>query len=80
MFVVHPPDERMITEKKVTVASRLLPDETVIFRNSSRRLRFASVSRSTAWSDYQSAFLLQYNQLLGAVTPIFFFPPQTQLS
>ena len=32
MFVVHPPDERMITEKKVTVASRLLPDETVISR------------------------------------------------
>ena len=32
MFVVHPPDERMITEKKVTVASRLLPDETVIWR------------------------------------------------
>jgi len=32
MFVVHPPDERMILEKKVTVASRLLPDETVIWR------------------------------------------------
>jgi len=32
MFVVHPPDERMITEKKVTVAARLLPDETVIWR------------------------------------------------
>src|ERR1700716_2522234 len=32
MFVLHPPDERMITEKKVTVASRLLPDETVISR------------------------------------------------
>jgi uncharacterized protein len=32
MFVVHPPDERMITEKKATLASRLLPDETVIWR------------------------------------------------
>jgi predicted double-glycine peptidase len=32
MFVVHPPDERMITGKKVTVASRLHPDETVISR------------------------------------------------
>jgi predicted double-glycine peptidase len=32
VFVVHPPDERMITDKRLTEASRLLPDETVIAR------------------------------------------------
>jgi predicted double-glycine peptidase len=32
VFVVHPPDERMIVEKNLSVASRLLPDETVISR------------------------------------------------
>lgn len=32
VFIVHPPDERMITEKKMTVASRMLPDETIISR------------------------------------------------
>jgi uncharacterized protein len=32
LFVVHPPDERMIGEKKVTVASQLQPDETAIAR------------------------------------------------
>jgi predicted double-glycine peptidase len=32
VFVVHPPDERMIVEKNLSVASRLVPDETVITR------------------------------------------------
>jgi predicted double-glycine peptidase len=32
VFVVHPPDDRMIPEKKILTASRLLPDETVISR------------------------------------------------
>ncbi len=32
VFVVHPPDDRMITGKKPTIASRLLPDETGISR------------------------------------------------
>jgi predicted double-glycine peptidase len=32
VFVVHPPDERMIVEKNLSMASRLLPDETVISR------------------------------------------------
>jgi uncharacterized protein len=32
IFIVHPPDDRMIAGKKNTVASRLLPDETVISR------------------------------------------------
>jgi predicted double-glycine peptidase len=32
VFAVHPPDDRMITEKTLTTASQLLPDETVISR------------------------------------------------
>ena len=32
VFVVHPPDDRMIPEKKILRASRLVPDETVISR------------------------------------------------
>jgi hypothetical protein len=32
VFAVHPPDERMIMEKNLSVASRLVPDETVITR------------------------------------------------
>ena len=32
MFVVHPPDERMIVEKNLSIASRIVPDETVITR------------------------------------------------
>ncbi len=32
VFIVHPPDERMISEKTLTMASRLVPDETVITR------------------------------------------------
>jgi uncharacterized protein len=32
VFVVHPPDERMIVEKNLSIASRLVPDETVISR------------------------------------------------
>jgi predicted double-glycine peptidase len=32
VFVVHPPDDRMITGKKETLSSRLLPDETDIAR------------------------------------------------
>lgn len=32
VFIVHPPDDRMITEKRITTASRLLPDKTVIAR------------------------------------------------
>src|SRR5580698_10458941 len=32
VFIVHPPDERMIGEKNISVASRLVPDETVITR------------------------------------------------
>jgi uncharacterized protein len=32
VFVVHPPDDRMIPEKKILKASRLVPDETVISR------------------------------------------------
>jgi predicted double-glycine peptidase len=32
VFVVHPPDERMIGEKNLSLASRLVPDETVITR------------------------------------------------
>lgn len=31
-FVVHPPDDRMIAEKKMITASRLVPDKTVISR------------------------------------------------
>jgi uncharacterized protein len=31
-FVVHPPDERMIGEKNLTLASRMVPDETAITR------------------------------------------------
>jgi hypothetical protein len=31
-FVVHPPDERMIGEKNLSIASRMVPDETVITR------------------------------------------------
>jgi uncharacterized protein len=30
--VVHPPDDRMITNRKETLASHLLPDETDIAR------------------------------------------------
>jgi predicted double-glycine peptidase len=33
VFVVHPPDEGMIGEKKINTASRLLPDETAISRS-----------------------------------------------
>jgi predicted double-glycine peptidase len=32
VFIVHPPDERMIGEKKTTLASRMVPDETIISR------------------------------------------------
>ena len=32
VFVVHPPDDKMITEKKIALASLLVPDETVISR------------------------------------------------
>lgn len=32
-FVVHPPDEMMVGAAKTAVASRLVPDETVIMRN-----------------------------------------------
>ena len=32
VFVVHPPDERMIVEKNLSIASRMVPDETVITR------------------------------------------------
>jgi uncharacterized protein len=32
VFVVHPPNEKMITEKSPITASRLVPDETVIAR------------------------------------------------
>jgi hypothetical protein len=32
VFVVHPPDERMITERRPTVASRTIPDATIIQR------------------------------------------------
>jgi uncharacterized protein len=32
VFVVHPPDDRMIPANKITTASRLVPDETVISR------------------------------------------------
>jgi uncharacterized protein len=32
VFEVHPPDDRMISEKKPTMASQLLPDETAIAR------------------------------------------------
>ena len=32
VFVVHPPDERMIGEKNLSLASRMVPDETVITR------------------------------------------------
>jgi uncharacterized protein len=31
-FVIHPPDERMISEKNLSLASRLVPDETMITR------------------------------------------------
>lgn len=33
VFVVHPPNDKMITEKRITMASELVPDETVISRN-----------------------------------------------
>jgi predicted double-glycine peptidase len=32
VFMLHPPDERMSGEKNLTIASRLLPDESVITR------------------------------------------------
>jgi uncharacterized protein len=32
VFVVQPPDDRMITAKQITMASRLVPDETAISR------------------------------------------------
>jgi hypothetical protein len=32
VFVVHPPDERMIGKKTVSIASRTVPDETLITR------------------------------------------------
>lgn len=32
VFVVHPPDDRMIPDEKITTASQLVPDETVISR------------------------------------------------
>jgi predicted double-glycine peptidase len=32
VFVVHPPDERMIVDKKLSTAARLVPDESVISR------------------------------------------------
>jgi uncharacterized protein len=32
VFEIHPPDERMITEKNLSIASRLVPDATVITR------------------------------------------------
>jgi uncharacterized protein len=33
IFVLHPPDELMITQQEVTVASKMLPDETIISRS-----------------------------------------------
>jgi predicted double-glycine peptidase len=33
VFIVHPPDEGMISNRRLTAASRLLPDESVIARN-----------------------------------------------
>lgn len=33
VFVVHPPDERMVPAKNFSLASRLVPDETVIERS-----------------------------------------------
>jgi hypothetical protein len=32
VFVVHPPDERMLGEKSLSIASRIVPDETIIAR------------------------------------------------
>jgi hypothetical protein len=32
VFVVHPPDDRMIPVNKIPTAARLVPDETVISR------------------------------------------------
>ena len=32
VFVVHPPSELMVTEKKLAMAARLIPDETIIQR------------------------------------------------
>jgi predicted double-glycine peptidase len=32
VFEIHPPDERMVTEKNLSIASRLVPDATVITR------------------------------------------------
>ena len=32
VFVVHPPDERMVGEKTLSIASRIVPDETIITR------------------------------------------------
>jgi uncharacterized protein len=32
VFIVHPPDDRMITKRKLAVGSQLVPDETVITR------------------------------------------------
>jgi uncharacterized protein len=32
VFEVHPPDERMIGEKNLSLASRIIPDETIITR------------------------------------------------
>jgi hypothetical protein len=33
VFVIHPPDDRMIGEKRMNMAARLLPDETAISRS-----------------------------------------------
>jgi predicted double-glycine peptidase len=33
VFVIHPPDDRMITGKKDIIASRIVPDNTIISRN-----------------------------------------------
>jgi predicted double-glycine peptidase len=33
IFVVTPPDQRMITQRRETIASRTLPDETIISRS-----------------------------------------------
>jgi predicted double-glycine peptidase len=33
VFIVHPPDERMIATKNLSAAARILPDESVISRN-----------------------------------------------
>lgn len=33
IFVLHPPDELMMTQQEITVASKMLPDETIITRS-----------------------------------------------